>query len=115
VTGISPWISRFGDWNSAFKEWRLEIRDWIIGGRGGEGTLEIRDWIIGGQRGSRVGRGWEELAMMACCGVWVVWDWKGDGSRNDCPQANGTVVDGEEKDEERTLGIGDLRLGKREA
>jgi hypothetical protein len=33
----------------------------------------------------------------------------------DCPQANGVAAEGEEKDEERTLGIGDLRLGKREA
>jgi hypothetical protein len=55
VSGVSPWISRFGDWISGFKEWRLEIRDWIIEGRGGEGTLEIRDWIIGGQRGRRAG------------------------------------------------------------
>jgi hypothetical protein len=47
----------------------------------------------------RFGSGWEGLAMMACYGVWVVWDWKGDGSRNDWPQANGMAVEGEEKDE----------------
>jgi hypothetical protein len=40
----------------------------------------LDNWVEEMWKKCRVGRGWDELAMMASCGVWVGWDWKGDGS-----------------------------------